>query len=65
LAEELDDELRLRVEPETEKNLRAGMDLAEARRRALVATSRPAHRINHPNTTIVVRGSGVRRVVFK
>ncbi len=37
LDAEMDDELRFHLEMETEKNLRAGMGPAEARRRALVA----------------------------
>ncbi|MEJ2678595.1 MAG: ABC transporter permease [Gemmatimonadota bacterium] len=37
LDADLDDELRLHIELETEKNVRAGMEPAEARRRALVA----------------------------
>ncbi|HYR12343.1 MAG TPA: permease prefix domain 1-containing protein, partial [Longimicrobium sp.] len=35
--ERMDEEMRFHVEMETEKNLRAGMSAAEARRRALVA----------------------------
>jgi len=49
LDRELDEEIRLHLELETEKNLHAGMDPAEARRRALIAfggveATREAHR---------------------